>query len=96
MCSEIGIEIDLSGILTSYGETEPTKTLFGEVPGVLIQINDNDFDYVDSQLILQDVAYYPIGRPSKEFKGLRFAEKTRKGVADILASLLGQATEGED
>ena len=96
MCSEIGIEIDLSGILTSYGETEPTKILFGEVPGVLIQINDNDFDYVDSQLILQDVAYYPIGRPSKEFKGLRFAEKTRKGVADILASLLGQATEGED
>jgi hypothetical protein len=96
MCSETGLEIDTSGIMSSYGEKEPTKILFGEIPGVLIQISDNDFDYVDSQLLLQDVAYYPIGRPSTDFKGLRFAEKTRKGVADILASLLDQATEGED
>ena len=96
MCGEYGLELDTSGIMASYNEKEPTNILFGEVPGVLIQISDNDFDYVDSQLILQDVAYYPIGRPSTGFKGLRLLEKTRKGVADILASLLGQATEGED
>ena len=96
MCSEAGLEMDISGILSSYGESNAVNVLFGEIPGVLIQISDNDFDYVDSQLILQDVAYYPIGRPSSDFKGLRFAENSRKGVADILACLLGQATEGED
>lgn len=96
MCADAGLEIDISGIMSSYGETQAANVLFGEVPGVLLQISDNDFDYLDSQLILQDVAYYPVGRPSAGFKGLRFAEKTRKGVADILASLLGQATEGED
>ena len=96
MCGEYGLELDITGIMSSYGETDPANILFGEIPGVLIQISDNDFDYLDSQLILQDVAYYPVGRPSTDFKGLRFAEKARKGVADILASLLGQATEGED
>ena len=96
MCGEVGLEIDTTGIMSSYGEKDPTKVLFGEIPGVLIQISDNDFDYVDSQLLLQDIAYYPIGRPSTDFKGLKFAEKSRKGVADILASLLDQATEGED
>ena len=96
MCGEVGLGIDTTGIMSSYGEKDPTKVLFGEIPGVLIQICDNDFDYVDSQLLLQDIAYYPIGRPSTDFKGLKFAEKSRKGVADILASLLDQATEGED
>ena len=88
--------MDITGIMSSYGEHDSVSILFSEIPGVLLQICDNDFDYLDSQLILQDVAYYPVGRPSNDFKGLRFAEKTRKGVADILASLLGQATEGED
>ena len=88
--------MDISGIMTSYGENNAVNVLFGEIPGVLIQISDNDFDYIDSQLILQDVAYYPIGHPTASFKGLKFIEKGRKGVADILASLIGQATEGED
>ena len=88
--------MDITGIMSSYGESNPVNILFSEVPGVLLQISDNDFDYLDSQLILQDVAYYPIGHPSNAFKGLIFAEKARKGVADILSSLLSQATEGED
>ena len=96
MCAEIGLEMDITGIMSSYSENNATNVLFGEIPGVLIQISDNDFDYVDSQLILQDVAYYPIGRPSASFKGLKISEKSRKGVADILACLLGQASEGED
>ena len=96
MFAEHGLEMDISGIMSSYGENNAVNILFGEIPGVLIQISDNDFDYVDSQLILQDVAYYPLGHPTADFKGLKFVEKGRKGVADILASLLGQATEGED
>ena len=96
MCKNFGLEMDITGIMSSYGESNPVNILFSEVPGVLLQICDNDFDYLDSQLILQDVAYYPIGHPSDTLKGLIFAEKARKGVADILSSLLSQATEGED
>lgn len=96
MCSRCGTEIDLSGLATSYQETDTVKLLFGEVPGVLIQINDNDYDYLDSQLILQDIAYYPIGHPMPDKKGVGFKEEKRSGVAGILASLLEQASEGED
>ena len=96
MCANAGLEIDITGIKSSYNEPHDANILFGEVPGVLLQINESDFDYLDSQLILQDVAYYPIGHPTTAFNGLKFAEKSRRGVADILASLLGQATEGED
>lgn len=96
MCTEAGLELDISGIKSSYNEPHDASILFGEVPGVLLQINESDFDYLDSQLILQDVAYYPVGRPVADFKGLRFAENSRRGIADILASLLDQATEGED
>lgn len=96
MCGDHGMELDLSGITSSYQEEDTTKILFGEVPGILIQINDSDYDYLDSQLILQDVAYYPIGRPSYDFKGIRFRNGRKADVAGILASLLEQATEGED
>lgn len=96
MCNGNGIALDLSGISTSYGENDMIRILFGEVPGVIIQINDADYDYVDSQLILQDIAYYPIGKPCGDFEGIKIKQDTRNGVADILASLLGQASEGED
>ncbi len=96
MCVDCGLEMDLNGLLSSYQEHDTTKMLFSEVPGVLIQIRDNDFDYLDSQLILQDVAYYPIGSPSTEFRGIRFRNERKADVAGILASLLEQASEGED
>ena len=70
--------------------------LFAEVPGVLLQISDNDFDYLDSQLLLQDIAYYPIGPPDSESQGLKFSKGPKEAVAGILASLLEQASEGED
>ena len=91
-----GVDIDIKGIMASYEETDKMKILFGEVPGVLIQINASDYDYVDSQLLLQDIAYYPVGHPSIEHKGVRIMENAKTGVADILASLLEQASEGED
>ena len=96
MCGELGLKTDLSGILASHQEEDSIKVLFGEVPGVLIQVSDENYDYVDSQFILQDVAYYPIGRPTDAFKGIEISEDIRNGVADILASLLSQTSEGED
>ena len=96
MCGDLGLKMDLSGILASYQEEDRTKVLFGEVPGVLIQISDENYDYVDSQFLLQDIAYYPLGHPSAKVSGAVPAEGARPGVGDILASLLGQASEGED
>ncbi len=96
MCEGYGMEIDLSGLLSSYQESDSTKMLFSEVPGVLMQISENDLDYLDSQLLLQDVAYYTIGKPSKETAEIIFRNERKADVAGILASLLGQATEGED
>ena len=96
MCGECGTCIDLSGLMSSYQEQDTTKLLFGEIPGVIIQIRDYDYDYLDSQLLLQDIAYYPIGHPDPSMTGISFKGGRRSGVADILASLLGQASEGED
>ena len=95
MCAEAGMNIDVKGIMSSY-QQERHRVLFGEVPGVLLQVSDENYDYVDSQLLLQDIAYYPIGHPSAEPSGLTISETGKNGVADILASLLGHATEGED
>ena len=96
MCGEGGIDIDLSGILASYQESDPAKVLFGEVPGVLIQVSDENYDYVDSQFLLQDIAYYPVGHPSDGHSGIVLMESAKSGVAGILAALLDQASEGED
>jgi hypothetical protein len=95
-CEGKGAKLDISGVMASYQENDSTRMLFGEIPGVLIQIRDNDYDYFDSQMLLQDIAYYPLGHPSEPGKGIRFCEKGRNGVADILASLLGHTSEGED
>lgn len=87
MCGEsTGISIDISGIERAEKETDALRLLFSEVPGVLIQIQDADYDYMDSQLLLQDIAYFPLGHPS-DIAGIDFTHG-RKGVSDILASLL--------
>ncbi len=96
LCNECGGELNINGLMSSYQENDSMKVLFGETPGVLLQVSDNDYDYLDSQLILQDVAYYPVGRPSMEHKEVRITQTERTGVAAILASLLSQASEGED
>lgn len=96
MCGIYGMDLDISGILSSYQEKDPVRILFGEVPGVLIQVSDDNYDYVDSQFLLQDIAYYPIGHPSDKHKGITLTEEEKPGVAGILAALLNQASEGED
>ncbi len=97
MCTEdTGAEIDTSGIMSAYGEDKNVRILFSEVPGAIIQIKDADYDYVDAEFLLQDIAYYPIGHPA----GCPGEIKVRtdgSGIANILQSLLnGQASEGED
>lgn len=96
LCEDKGAEMDISGLMSSYQEKDSTKVLFGETPGVLVQIHTNDFDYFDSQMILQDIAYYPLGHPAAKGNGLRIEETAQSGVAEILAALLSQASEGED
>ncbi len=89
-------EIDISAILKSYEGAGRVEVLFAEVPGVLIEISDNDFDYLDVEMVLQDVAYYPIGHPGK--CGFRLSD-SRTDISTILQSLIGQqdtAAEGED
>lgn len=95
-CEGKGALMDISGVMSSYQEEDSVRILFGEIPGVLIQIHDNDYDYFDSQMILQDIAYYPLGHPSASTGEVRFMDKSRNPVAGILASLLSQASEGED
>ena len=96
MCQRCGMNMDIKGIMSSYQDADRARVLFGEVPGVLIQVSDENYDYVDSQLLLQDIAYYPVGHPAPEAPGLSISDTGKTGVSDILASLLGHATEGED
>ncbi len=91
-----GIDLDIGGLAASYQENETMKILFGEVPGVLFQVSSLDYDYMDSQLILQDVAYYPVGKPSDAHSGVTVSQSSKADVSDILAALLAQASEGED
>ena len=95
MVKNNGLDVDLSGIMKSYSEKDIIKILFSEIPGVVIEIDNFDFDYVDAELVLQGVAYYPIGHPAK--KGLRIENYSLPDLSDIMLSLLGrQNPEGED
>jgi phosphoribosylformylglycinamidine synthase len=96
ICGQMGIQMNLKGIMTSYMDDDTTRILFSEIPGVIVQVDTCDMDYIDSQLLLQDVAYYPIGSPDNKFTGIRLEEGRTVTVAGILESLINQATEGED
>jgi hypothetical protein len=96
ICGQMGIQMNLKGIMTSYMDDDTTRILFSEIPGVIVQVDTCDMDYIDSQLLLQDVAYYPIGSPDNKLTGIRLEEGRTVTVAGILESLINQATEGED
>ncbi len=92
-----GLSADISGLSGSYGEQNLVRILFGEIPGVIIEIEDSDYDYVDAEFLLQDVAYYPLGHPSPNAKGLSINMSDLSDISGIMLSLLnGQASEGED
>ncbi len=64
----LGADLDIAPLMKAYDlsemdETDRARVLFGEVPAVLLQIRDEDYDYVDAQCLLQDVAYYALGHP---------------------------------
>ena len=90
-----GLTVDISGILQSYQEKEPVRVLFSEIPGVLVQIHDADFDYLDAELLLQDVAFFPLGHPVPGSPEVRVKASAKTGIQTILESLMRNA-EGED
>ena len=96
MCSGgIGAGIELGTVMQSYGENDLVNILFGEIPGVVLEISSPDFDYVDAELLLQDVAYYPLGHP--DGKMLRISGNPDGGISGILQSLIeNRVPEGED
>ena len=94
MCQDgTGADICIRDICKAYGSELPVRILFAEVPGVVLQIADIDYDYVDAELILQDVVYFPIGHPVPGRPIVTLSDKT--DLPDILESLLN-TLEGED
>lgn len=92
MCSSgVGAAVDISSLMRAYHEKSAVKVLFSEVPGVVIQIRDSDFDYVDAELLLQDVAYFPLGHPDLSDPSLRFSFAEQSAIQTILESLLQNA-----
>ncbi len=98
MCSDgIGATVDISGIMNSYDEKNELRVLFSEIPGVLLQVKDADYDYIDAEFLLQDVAYYPIGHPILNQDIIAIKNARNPKISDILLSLMNsQASEGED
>ena len=94
----VGADIDLSDVMKAFGEKDRVRILFGEVPGVVVQIRDLDFDYLDAELLLQDVLYFPLGHPSHGTDSVRVKASAKTGLQTILESLLtsNQLGEGED
>ncbi len=89
-----GVCADISGIMRACGESDIVRILFAEVPGAVIQIRDVDFDYIDAEFLLQDIAYFPLGHPLPG-GGVRLEHSARSGIQNILESLM-QNAEGED
>ena len=89
----VGADISIQEVCKAYGGESPVRVLFGEIPGVVVQVADSDYDYVDAELLLQDVAYFPLGHPSPGMRGVKLSAKT--DIQGILNSLLN-TLEGED
>ena len=61
--------------------------------GVIIQIADIDYDYVDAELLLQDVVFFPLGHPDISTPSVVLTDRT--DLPHILESLMS-SMEGED
>ena len=93
--SGMGVRLNAGGVCGACGEADIVKVLFAEIPGVLLQIADADGDYVDSQFLLQDVAYYRVGRTDPSVEGVELVPGNN-GIDRVLSALLDGASEGED
>ena len=94
MASTTGADVSVGDICRAYGEI-PLRVLFSEVPGVILQIADLDYDYIDAELLLQDVAYFPLGHPTPGSAAVSVLSSDAPGLGSILGSLLN-TLEGED
>ena len=92
-----GVSVDISDMIRAFKEKNVIRLLFAEIPGVLIQVRDSDFDYVDAELLLQDVAYFPLGHPLDNGGKVCLKSSAKTGLQNILESLIrNQGGEGED
>ncbi len=97
MCKDgIGIDLSIGGLKAAYGERDSVLLLFSEVPGALVQVRSSDLEYIDTQMLLQDIAYYRLGQVRAGGGDVSLLRDGDKGICDILASLLHEASEGED
>ena len=90
-----GISADITGIMRAYDEF-PVRVLFSETPGVILTFRDSDFDYIDAEFILQDVAYYPLGHITPDKDGISVITLSQQPLSGILSSILEHHAEGED
>ena len=63
----------------------------------MIQIRDIDFDYIDAEMLLQDIVYFPLGHPDVTGRDITVTETGKSTIESILDSLIrSQSSEGED
>lgn len=91
----IGLRADVSDIVRMCDDGKLVPVLFSELPGVVFQVRDSDFDYVDAELLLQDVLYFPLGHPVSGGNGVDVVVSAKSKIQTILESLM-QNAEGED
>lgn len=97
MCPETGADVDVSDLSRACRESNIVRVLFSEVPGVVFQIRDIDYDYIDAELLLQDVVFFPLGHPVPGTTGVHVRSSEKTGLQTILESLIrNQGAEGED
>lgn len=83
-----GFTLEAGNLMAATGETDIVKLLFSETPGIIAEIRDDDYDYIDSQFLLQEIAYYPLGHPDRNLRCVKIDIESRNNVAGILESLL--------
>lgn len=91
----VGVQADVSDILRANDEKNVVRVLFAEVPGVIVQVRNLDFDYIDAECLLQDIAFFPLGHPVPDSADLVLKSSRKSGIQNILESLM-QNAEGED
>ncbi len=94
---KVGAKINVNDLMNAYHEQDIIRILFSEVPGVVLQIRDEDYDYLDAEFVLQDVVFFPLGHPVHGKSEIKVEESGKSGIQSILESLIrSQSSEGED
>lgn len=92
-----GVSINISELMRAQQEEDAVRILFAEVPGVVFQIRDEDFDYIDAEFTLQEVMFFPLGHPEPGGKGVKVETVEKNSIQSILEALIRQhPLEGED